>query len=113
MGLSSNPLYAGGRFHCYMLDESICHFWDVGSFCRFYSFFLWKILLANNVGPDQTPHYVASDLGPHCLSTTPLLIYYRRKYDVISMSLSCCVAIPQLISLCCYNRISGVGCMFG
>ena len=24
-------------------------------------------MLANNVDPDQTPHYVASDLGLHCL----------------------------------------------
>ena len=21
-----DPLYTGGLFHCYMLDESICHF---------------------------------------------------------------------------------------
>ena len=26
-----NPLYTGGLFHCYMLNESICHFRDVGS----------------------------------------------------------------------------------
>ena len=25
-------------------------------------------MLANNVDPDQMPHYVASDLGLHCLS---------------------------------------------
>ena len=25
------------------------------------------ILLANSEDPDQTPHYVASDLGLHCL----------------------------------------------
>ena len=25
------------------------------------------ILLANSVDPDQMPHYVASDLGLHCL----------------------------------------------
>ena len=29
VGTSFNPLYTGGLFHCYMLDESICHFWDV------------------------------------------------------------------------------------
>ena len=28
-----------------------------------------EILLANIVDPDQTPHYVASDLGLHCLPT--------------------------------------------
>ena len=26
-----NPLYTGGLFHCYMLEESICHFRAVGS----------------------------------------------------------------------------------
>ena len=25
--------------------------------CRLYSSFCWKILLANNVDPDQTPHH--------------------------------------------------------
>ena len=60
------PLYTGGFLQCYMLDGSICYF--RGLFCRFYSIFLWKILLANDVDPDQMPHYVASDLGLHCLS---------------------------------------------
>ena len=32
----TNPLYTGGLFHCYMLDESICHFRS-GRFCQFYS----------------------------------------------------------------------------
>ena len=26
-----NPVYTGGLFHCYMLDESICHFRAVRS----------------------------------------------------------------------------------
>ena len=29
-------------------------------------------MLANNVDPDPTPHYVASDLGLHCSSVTLL-----------------------------------------
>ena len=33
------PFYAGGHFHCYMLDESICHFWVSGLFCHFSSIF--------------------------------------------------------------------------
>ena len=33
----------------------------------FYSIFFKEILLANNVDPDQTPHYVAFDLGVHCM----------------------------------------------
>ena len=43
-----------------------------GLFYRLYSIFLRKILLANTVDPDQTPHYVASDLGLHCL---PISLY--------------------------------------
>ena len=31
-------------------------------------------MLANNVDPDQMPHYVASDLGLHCLSVTLLQV---------------------------------------
>ena len=31
-----------------------------------------EILLANTVDPDQTPHYVASDLGLHC---SPITLY--------------------------------------
>ena len=34
--------------------------------------FLFEILFANNVDPDQMPHYVASDLGLHCLPMTIL-----------------------------------------
>ena len=41
---------------------------SVGLFCRSqYSVFVTK-----NVEPDQTPHYVASDLGVHCLPMTLL-----------------------------------------
>ena len=45
-----------------------------GLLCHFYSLVSWKILLANNVEPDQTPHYVASDLGLHCLPMTLLRV---------------------------------------
>ena len=31
-------------------------------------------MLANIVDPDQMPHYVASDLGLHCLPMTLLLV---------------------------------------
>ena len=30
--------------------------------------------MANNVDPDQMPHYVASDLGLHCLPMTCLRV---------------------------------------
>ena len=29
--ISLNPLFAGELFHCYMLEESTCHFRDVRS----------------------------------------------------------------------------------
>ena len=42
----------------------------LGLLCRFYYFFRWKILLANNVDPDQMPQYVVSDRSPQCLPMT-------------------------------------------
>ena len=38
-----------------------------GLFYNFYSIFDGKILLDDNVTTDQMPHYVASELGLHCL----------------------------------------------
>ena len=48
-----NTLYTGRLFHCYMSDESICHFRGVASI--FVSFILvkWEILLADTVDSDQ------------------------------------------------------------
>ena len=40
--------------------------------------FLMKILIANNVDPDQTPHNVASDLGLHC---SPITLFQVSKYE--------------------------------
>ena len=56
-----------------MLDESTGHFRDVGSILLLF-YFLWKILLANSVDPDQMPHNVASDLGLHCWLMTLLQV---------------------------------------
>ena len=67
-----NTLYTGGLFHCYMLDKSICHLRVVGSILSLLFYCWWNILLANSVDPDQTPYYVASDLGLHCLPVTLL-----------------------------------------
>ena len=66
-----NSLYTGGLFHCYMLDASICHL-------RVYFVAFVEILLANNVGPDQTLHYVASDLGLHCFLVTLLRVSMKQ-----------------------------------
>ena len=68
-----NQLYNGGlcyMLNYYMLNESIYHFKGVGSSMLVLFYFLWKILLANKVDPDQMPHYVASDLGRHGLPIT-------------------------------------------
>ena len=46
-----------------------------GLFCRFNSIFLWKILSAYTVDPDQMPHDVASDLGLHCLPMILLRVF--------------------------------------
>ena len=57
-----------------ILDESVSQFRGVRSILLFLCYFSWKILLANNVDPDQMPHYVASDLGLHCFRMTLLQI---------------------------------------
>ena len=69
-----NPLYTGRLFHCYTLDEYICHFGGVGSILSLLFYICWKILLANAVDPDQMPHHVASDLGLHYLPMTLLRV---------------------------------------
>ena len=52
-----------------------CHFRGVSSILLLLFYFWWKILLANNVGPDQMPHYVASELDLHCLPMTLLWVF--------------------------------------
>ena len=66
----SNLLYTGGLFHCYMLDKLFYYLRGVWSALSLLFYFLLKILLANNVDPDQTPHKVAFDLGLQCLPMT-------------------------------------------
>ena len=45
-----------------------------GLFCCFYSTIDGKSCKANNVDHDQMPHYVASDLGLHCLPMSLLRV---------------------------------------
>ena len=59
-----------------MLGESIFHFRSVGSILLLLFNFWRKILLVNNVDPDQMPHDVASDLGLHCLAM--ILLWVSR-----------------------------------
>ena len=74
LGSTLNQLYNGGLFHCYMMDESICHFRSDGPILLLLFYFGWKSLSANNVDPDQTPHNVVSDLCLHCLPMTLLQV---------------------------------------
>ena len=58
-----------------------------GPFCRCYSTFDGKILLANNVYPDQMPQNVASDLGLHCLHNYDPSTGFQEKNKLKSHSL--------------------------
>ena len=55
-----------------MLDNSIVILERCQAYFVTFILFCWKILLhvANTVDPEQTPHFVASDLGLHCLPMT-------------------------------------------
>ena len=67
--------------HCILVNSFAVIYWaspfvilgQSSLFCILF-YFRWKILLASNVGPDQKPHYVASDLGLHCLPMTILWV---------------------------------------
>ena len=60
--------------HCSLVDFSTLIYWKspfatkgvLGVICS-----TQKLLLANSGDPDQMPHYVASDLGLHCLPMYP------------------------------------------
>ena len=61
--------------HYILVDSStvICwtsHFRGVESILLLLFYFRWKILIANSVDSNQTPHYVGFDLGLHCLVMT-------------------------------------------
>ena len=49
-----------------------------GLLFRFFFLFLMKILVANNVDPDQIPHNEVSDLGLHCFAYDPLMGFQVR-----------------------------------
>ena len=55
-----------------------------GLFCRFYSIVFKENPVANNVDPDKTPHYVASDLGLHCLSMILLRVSMKEWFNSLS-----------------------------
>ena len=71
--LKLHPLYTGGMYNCYLLYEFICHFRGVWSILSLSLYFDRKSC-KQNVGLDQTPHYVAYDLGLHFLTTILLRV---------------------------------------
>ena len=62
-----NPLLRNGFPHHFQLDESTFNFRGMRSDFKFSYKFLMKILLANRIAPDGTPHSAASHLGLFCL----------------------------------------------
>ena len=77
-----------------MVDSSTVKCWmspfvifrGVRSVLSLLFYFRWKILLANNVDPDQMPH-VASDLGLHCFFITFYRIPGLKKFTSCDPSL--------------------------
>ena len=67
-----NPLYSGRLsivIHCVCWTSPFVIFGVLDLLFRIP--FLWTILLANSVDPDQMPHYMASDLGLNCFTYDP------------------------------------------
>ena len=67
-----NPLYTGGFFHCYMLDESICRFRGVGSillhlFLMENQDLMFKAHLAFKLATDHW-HEIITNTLPQCAS---------------------------------------------
>ena len=68
--------------HCILVDSSSVIYWTSpfvilgvsGLFSCLYSVFVGKSCKQKCLEPDQMQHYVASDLGLHCLSRTLFLI---------------------------------------
>ena len=75
-------VYPSTLSHYVLVDSSTITCWMSpfvilamsGIFCRFYSISYGKSCLANNVDPDQMPHYVASDLVLHSMPMTLLCV---------------------------------------
>ena len=72
--------------HCILVDTSSVICWMSpfvilgvsGLLCHFYSIFDGKSCEQTNVGSDQMPHYVASDLGLHCFPKTLLRVSMKE-----------------------------------
>ena len=61
------PLVTNGPSNRYHVDESTCIFRGIGSIFSFSFHFSMKIMSANRIAPDGTPHFAASHMGLFCL----------------------------------------------
>ena len=73
--------------HCLLVDSSTLISWTspfviLGVSGLFCFYFIWKILFANTVDPDQTPHYVAPDLDLHCL---PMILLRVSRLEWVNV----------------------------
>ena len=62
-----NPLYTGRLFHCYILDDPFVILGVLSLFHQFYSIFDRKSYKQTVYTLIRCYHYVATDLGLHCL----------------------------------------------
>ena len=85
-----------------MLDESICHLRGVGSILSLSVYLLRKIFLANNVDPDQTPLYVASDRSLHCLPMRLLRVSRKEWVKPFNMHIAFALDSVMFNKQTCY-----------
>ena len=78
-----NPFMPNGISHRYQLEQSITVLRDVRWYFSFYSSFNRKIMQANSGDPDQTPHFVALDLGLHYLPMSHKKDVHQRHCLVV------------------------------
>ena len=75
----------------------------MGSILSLFFYFGWKILLVISEDPDQRAHYVASDLGLHCLPMILLRSQGTCKDGLMGIFLLFSFRSP------CRRRMPGVG----
>ena len=96
-----NPHLPSGPIHPYQLEESISNFRAVWGTFSFLFCFESILVLTNNEDPDQMPHFVASDLGLHCLPMS-------QKWDARLICVLRCLIWVCTVCLCPKNGMLGL-----
>ena len=98
MRTAFNPFMLNGISHGYLLEQSVSVLRDV----RWYFSFLfkfYKIMQANSGDPDQTPHYVVSDLG---LCYLPMSHIKDARHIWVKMQLfSYLIRVAEILEVDC------------